>query len=136
MLKEFKEFAAQGSMLDLAVGVVIGAAFGKIIESLVSHLINPMIGMFGSTDFSSMFAVLKGDPGGAKTIEDAQKAGAVVLGYGAFLSAVIHFLIVAFALFLLVKAVNKMKREAPAAPAAPPEDVALLTEIRDLLKTR
>jgi large conductance mechanosensitive channel len=134
MLKEFREFAAQGNMLDLAVGVVIGAAFGKIVDSLVNHLLNPLIGMLGSTDFSSMFVTLKGDPGGAKTIEEAQKAGAVVLGYGAFLSALLQFVIVAFALFLVVKAVNRMRREQPPAPEAPPADVALLGEIRDLLK--
>lgn len=139
MLKEFKEFAAQGNMLDLAIGVVIGAAFGKIIDSLVNHLLNPLIGMFGSTDFSSAFLVLKGDPAGAATIEEAQKNGAVVLGYGAFLSALLNFLIVAFALFMVVKGVNKMRRQPPAAPAepeAPPADIALLTEIRDALKAR
>ncbi|MCC6404104.1 MAG: large conductance mechanosensitive channel protein MscL [Fimbriimonadaceae bacterium] len=139
MLKEFKEFAAQGSMLDLAIGVVIGAAFGKIIDSLVNHLLNPLIGMFGSTDFSLAFLVLKGDAGGATTIDAAQKNGAIVLGYGAFLSAVLNFVIVAFALFMVVKGVNKMRKqqaEATAAPEAPPADVTLLTEIRDLLRSR
>ncbi|MGE0002790.1 MAG: MscL family protein, partial [Fimbriimonadaceae bacterium] len=98
-----------------------------------------LIGMLGSTDFSSAFLVLKGDTGGATTIEAAQANGAIVLGYGAFLSAVLNFLIVAFALFMVVKGVNKMKRqqvEAPAEPEAPPADVALLTEIRDLLRSR
>lgn len=139
MLKEFKEFAANGNMLDLAIGVVIGAAFGKIIDSLVNHLLNPLIGMLGSTDFSSAFLVLKGDAGGATTIEAAQTNGAIVLGYGAFLSALLNFLIVAFALFMVVKGVNKMKRqqvEAPAEPETQPADVELLTEIRDLLKSR
>jgi large conductance mechanosensitive channel len=142
MLKEFKEFAMKGNMLDLAIGVVIGAAFGKIIDSLVNDVINPVIGMFGGADFSNMFVVLKPgkDPNAVmNTIEQAKAAGAVTLNYGAWVTTIINFLIVAFALFLVVKAVNRARREPAPAPAAPPEPSAeekLLGEIRDLLKSR
>lgn len=139
MLKEFKEFAMKGNMLDLAIGVVIGAAFGKIIDSLVKDVIMPIPGVFGSADFSNLFVVLKAAKDGTSTfatLADAQKAGAVTLNYGAFMTAVIQFLIVAFCLFLIVKAVNKMRRPEPAPPEVTPEDVLLLTEIRDLLKSK
>lgn len=139
MLKEFKEFAMKGNMLDLAIGVVIGAAFGKIVDSFVKDVIMPIPGMFGSADFSNLFVVLKAAKDGTSTfatLADAQKAGAVTLNYGAFMTAVIQFLIVAFCLFLIVKAVNKMRRPEEAAPEVTPPDVVLLTEIRDLMKTK
>lgn len=140
MLKEFKEFAMKGNMLDLAIGVVIGGAFGKIIDSLVKDIIMPPISMAtGGLDFSNMFVVLKAPAAGGtfNTVEEAVKAGAVTLNYGVFITAALQFLIVAFALFMVVKAVNAMRRkqeEAPAAPEVTPADVLLLTEIRDLLK--
>jgi large conductance mechanosensitive channel len=138
MLKEFKEFAMKGNMLDMAIGIVIGAAFGKIIGSLVTDIIMPPIGLLmGGVDFTNLFAVLKqgATAGPYATVEIAQKAGAVTWNYGVFINTIIAFLIVAFAIFMLVKAVNKAKRaEPPAAPAAPSEDVLLLREIRDSLK--
>ena len=138
MLKEFKAFAMKGNVLDLAIGVVIGAAFGKIVDSLVKDLVMPVIGlMIGGVDFANMFAVLKAGatPGPYATVEAAAKAGAVTLNYGVFINTVLTFIIVAFAVFLLVKAYNKAKKaEPPALPAAPAEDVELLREIRDALK--
>lgn len=138
MLKEFKDFAMRGNVLDMAVGIVIGAAFGKIVESLVKDVIMPPIGLLmGGVDFTNLFAVLKqGTTAGPYvTIEVAQKAGAVTWNYGVFINTIIAFLIVAFAIFMLVKAFNKVKKaEPPPAPAATPEDVMLLREIRDALK--
>ncbi len=138
MLKEFKEFALKGNMLDMAVGIVIGAAFGRIVQSLVNDVIMPPIGLLmGGVDFSNLFAVLKQGvtAGPYATVEIAQKAGAVTWNYGSFINTIIAFLIVAIAIFMLVKAVNKAKRaEPPPAPAATPEDVVLLREIRDSLK--
>lgn len=138
MLKEFKDFAMRGNVLDMAVGIVIGAAFGKIVESLVKDVIMPPIGLLmGGVDFSNLFAVLKqgATAGPYATIEVAQKAGAVTWNYGVFINTIITFLIVAFAIFLLIKGVNKVKKaEPPPAPAATPEDVVLLREIRDSLK--
>lgn len=140
MIKEFKDFALKGNVLDLAVGVVIGAAFGKIVDSLVKDLIMPIMGLLtGGVDFANMFVVLKhgANPGPYATVEVASKAGAVTFNYGMFINTVVSFVIIAFAIFLLVKAYNKAKNAeppAPAAPAAPPEDVVLLREIRDLLK--
>jgi large conductance mechanosensitive channel len=140
MLKEFREFAIKGNVVDLAIGVIIGAAFGKIVESLVADIIMPLIGMFGTVDFSNMYVVLKGAVAPGASLADARKA-AVVWGYGNFITIAINFIIIAFALFLVVKGINRMRRQAaaaePAAPAAAPEDPAdikLLTEIRDLLK--
>jgi large conductance mechanosensitive channel len=137
MLKEFKEFAMKGNMLDMAIGIVIGAAFGAIIGSLVDDVIMPPIGLLlGGADFSQLFVVLKGE-GDFATIDQAKEAGAVTWNLGLFINAIIKFLIIALALFFVVKAVNAMRKqeeEAPAEPAAPPEDVVLLTEIRDLLK--
>ena len=137
MLKEFKEFAMKGSMLDMAIGIVIGAAFGAIIGSLVDDVIMPPIGLLlGGVDFSQMFVLLKGE-GDFATIQQAQEAGAVTWNLGLFINAIIKFLIIALALFMVVKGINAMRKqeeEAPAEPAAPPEDVVLLTEIRDLLK--
>ncbi|MDR3411967.1 MAG: large conductance mechanosensitive channel protein MscL [Formivibrio sp.] len=140
MFKEFKEFAMRGNVIDLAVGVVIGAAFGKIVESLVKDIIMPPIGMIvGKVDFANLFFVLNEGkvPGPYATLADAQKAGAVTLNPGLFLNQLISFIIIAFAIFLTVKMINKLKREevvAPAAPAPTPEDIELLREIRDLLK--
>jgi len=145
MLKEFKEFAAKGNMLDMAVGIVIGAAFATIISSLVNDIIMPPIGMaLGGVDFSEFYVLLQaGAPAGPyATLAAAKEAGAVTLNWGIFVNALISFLIVAFALFLVVKGFNKMKAEQAAeeaVPEAPPEpspEVTLLTEIRDLLKSR
>ncbi len=137
MLKEFKEFAMKGNMLDMAIGIVIGAAFGAIISSLVDDVIMPPIGLLlGGVDFTQMFVLLKGE-GDFATIAQAQEAGAVTWNIGLFINAIIKFLIIAVALFIVVKAVNalrKQEEEAPAEPPAPPEDVVLLTEIRDLLR--
>lgn len=142
MLKEFREFAANGNMVDLAVGVVIGAAFGKIVDSLVKDLIMPPIGLAtGGIDFANKFMVLKegATAGPYATLEAASKAGAVTLNYGTFITTTINFLIVAFALFMVVKGVNAMRRkqaDEPAAPAPPSNEEVLLGEIRDLLKSR
>ena len=136
MLNEFKEFAMKGNMLDLAIGVVIGGAFGKIIDSLVKDIIMPIPGMIGGVDFTNLFVVLKPAKDGTTTfptLADATKAGAVTLNYGAFVTTAIQFLIVAFCLFLVVKAVNKMRKPEPTVDAVPTEDVVLLREIRDLL---
>lgn len=137
MLKEFKEFALKGNVMDLAVGVIIGGAFGKIVDSLVADLIMPLVaGIVGKVDFSNLYFVLSGAAPAGASLADAKKT-AVVLGYGNFLTIAINFIILAFAIFLMVKAMNAAKREAPAAPAAPAEPTAeekLLTEIRDLLK--
>ncbi len=138
MIQEFKEFIMKGNVLDMAVGVVIGAAFGKIVESLVKDVIMPPIGLLmGGVDFTNKLAVLKdgATAGPYATVEIAQKAGAVTWNYGLFINTIISFLIVAFAIFMLIKAYNKTKTaEPPAAPPAPPEDVLLLREIRDSLK--
>ncbi len=136
MLKDFKAFINKGNVLDLAVAVVIGAAFGAIVKSFVDDLLSPLLGLFGKHDFSNYFLVLKDEAnkGPYASLADAHKAGAVVLAYGSFLTNVINFLIIAFAIFLVVKAAEKMKKKEDAAPAAPPADVVLLTEIRDLLK--
>lgn len=136
ILQEFREFAVKGNVVDLAVGVIIGVAFGKIVNSLVADVIMPPIGLLlGGVDFSSFAVVLK-----PASVDAAGKAVApVLLKYGVFINAVIEFVIVAFAVFLLVKAINAAKREQPAAPAplpAPPRHEVLLAEIRDLLRTQ
>lgn len=142
MLKEFKEFAAKGNMLDMAVGIVIGAAFATIITSLVNDIVMPPIGMaLGGVDFAEFYAILQqGDPAGPyATLAAAKEAGAVTMNWGIFINALISFIIVAFALFMVIKGFNKMKAEEEAAPEAPPEPSAeetLLTEIRDLLKAK
>lgn len=139
VLKEFREFAVRGSVVDLAVGVVIGAAFGKIIDSLVKDVIMPPIGLaLGKTDFANLFVVLRQgvQAGPYATLEAAQKAGAVTLNVGVFLNTVVSFMIVAFAIFVLVKAVNALRRQHDATPKDPPEDITLLREIRDALKQR
>ena len=137
MLSEFKKFAMKGNMVDMAVGIVIGAAFGAIISSLVDDVIMPPIGLLlGGVDFSQLFIVLKGD-GVFNTIEQAKEAGAVTWNLGLFINAIIKFVIVAFAIFLLIRALNRLRKKqeaAPAPPAAPSAEVTLLTEIRDLLK--
>src|SRR5436190_4814481 len=137
--QEFKTFAMRGNAIDLAVGVVIGAAFTSIVNSLVKDIINPPLGLFlGGIDFSNFFVVLRG-AGPYPTLKAAQDAGAVVLSYGLFFNAIINFVIVAFAVFLLVRQINRMTApkvvEVPAEPP-PPADVILLREIRDLLKAR
>lgn len=139
MLKEFREFAMRGTVVDLAVGVIIGAAFGKIVDSLVRDVIMPPIGLaLGRVDFSNLFLVLRegGQPGPYATVDVAAKAGAVTLNYGVFFSTITSFVIVAWAVFLLIKAMNRLKREEPAAAPEAPEDVKLLREIRDVLKAR
>ena len=134
MASEFKDFISKGNVMDLAVGVIIGGAFGKIVDSLVNDIIMPIIGkIFGGLDFSNMYIPLNGQEMGLALVE-AKKAGGV-LAYGNFISIVINFIILAFVIFQMVKMVNKMKKEAPPAPPAPtPEDVVLLREIRDALK--
>jgi large conductance mechanosensitive channel len=136
MMSEFKEFALKGNVMDLAVGVIIGGAFGKIVDSMVNDLIMPIVGaIFGNLDFSSMFAVLGKIPEGtARNLVDLKKAGVPVFAYGNFITIAVNFAILAFIIFLMVKQMNKMKKaEAAAAPAAPPEDVVLLRQIRDSL---
>ena len=139
MLDEFKQFALRGNVLDMAIGIVIGVAFGAIVSSLVDDIIMPPIGLIlGGVDFSQLFVVLKGGDN-YNTIAQAKEAGAVTWNIGLFINAVIKFLIVAFAVFLLVKAFNRIARREAAKPpevAKIPEDVALLREIRDLLAGR
>ncbi len=136
MLEEFKKFAMRGNVVDLAVAVIIGAAFGAVVNSLVGDIIMPIVGSItGGIDFSNYFLPLSSKVTAAVLV-DAKKQGAV-LAWGDFLTLVINFLIIAFALFLVVKVINKLKApEAPPAPAAPSKEVQLLTEIRDALKTR
>src|SRR5262245_25031658 len=140
MLKEFREFAVRGNVVDMGVGIIIGAAFGKIVDSLVKDLIMPPIGLaLGKVDFANLFLVLKEGtvPGPYLTVETAQKAGAVTFNYGVFINTCLSFVIVAFAVFLLVRAINRLKRaeeQKAAAPAAPPEEIALLRDIRDALR--
>lgn len=142
MFKEFKEFAMRGNVVDMAVGIIIGAAFGTIVKSLVSDVIMPPIGLaLGDVDFSNLFRVLKeGTPAGPyAALVEAQEAGAVTINYGLFINTIISFLIVAFAVFLVIRAINNMRRkeeEAPPAPAEPTKEETLLTEIRDLLKNK
>jgi large conductance mechanosensitive channel len=132
---EFKEFAVKGNVVDLAVGVIIGAAFGKIVDSLVTDLVMPVIGRFiGGIDFASHFLALAPiPPGTALTLDAVRKAGVPVIAYGNFINIVFNFAILAFVVFLMVRAVNRLRRATPPAPAAPPEDVVLLREIRDAL---
>ena len=133
MLGEFREFISRGNVIDLAVGVIVGAAFTAIVNSLVNDLLMPPLGLIiGGIDFSNFFVTLKG--GSFPSVEAAKAAVAVTLNYGLFLNAVIRFLIVAFAIFIVVKQVNRLNRAEKAAPAPPPAQEVLLTEIRDLLK--
>jgi large conductance mechanosensitive channel len=135
MLKEFREFAMRGNVIDLAVGVVIGAAFGRIVNSFVSDVLMPVIGLLlGRVDFGGLFLSLSGQD--FASLAEARAAKAPVLAYGSFVQAVVDFVIIAFAIFLLVKQVNRFRKaEEPPPPATPPEQV-LLAEIRDLLKAR
>jgi large conductance mechanosensitive channel len=135
MFKDFKEFAMRGNVIDLAVGVVIGAAFGKIVTSLVNDIIMPPIGFItGGIDFSNLFVALDGKEYGS--LAEATKAGAATLNYGIFVNVIIQFIIIAFALFLVVRQVNKLVAKPPGPPPAPPKSELLLGEIRDLLKAK
>ncbi|BBL23255.1 MULTISPECIES: large conductance mechanosensitive channel protein MscL [Comamonas] len=139
MMQEFREFAIKGNVMDLAVGVIIGGAFGKIVDSVVNDLIMPVVGLiFGKLDFSNLFVILGTVPDGIpRTLDALRKAGVPVFAYGNFITVAVNFLILAFIIFIMVKQINRLKREAPAAPAAPaptPEDVVLLREIRDSLR--
>lgn len=136
---EFKEFAMKGNVVDLAVGVIIGAAFGKIVDSIVKDLIMPIVGrVLGGLDFSNYFLMLANPPAdfkGPNTYEALTKAGVPLFAYGNFITVAINFIILAFIIFMMVKQINRLKREEPAAaPEAPPEEVTLLREIRDSLK--
>lgn len=137
MMSEFKEFALKGNVMDLAVGVIIGAAFGKIVDSLVADIIMPIVGsIFGNLDFSNMYTVLGEAPAGVEnTLAALKEAGVPVLAYGNFITVAINFMILAFIIFQMVKTMNRMKKEEPApAPAPTPDDIVLLREIRDALK--
>lgn len=136
MLKEFRDFAMRGNVLDMAIGVIIGGAFGKIVSSLVSDVLMPPIGLLlGKVDFSSLFLNMSGTP--QPSLAAAKAAGAPTLNYGVFLQSVFDFIIVAFVIFMLVKQVNRFKKEAPPAPpAGPTNEEKLLMEIRDALKDR
>ena len=139
MLKEFKEFAMRGNVMDMAVGIIIGAAFGKIVTSLVNDVVMPPIGLLmGNVDFGNLFVNLSMDSDFA-SVAAAEAAGAPIVKYGMFINTVLDFAIVAFAIFLLIRAINKLKKKQEAAPAAPPAPSAqekLLAEIRDLLKAQ
>ncbi len=135
---EFREFALKGNVVDLAVGVIIGGAFGKIVDSLVKDIIMPIVSrVFGGLDFSNWFVVLKDPPagyGGPMTYEALTKAGVPLFAYGNFITVAINFAILALIIFMMVRAINRLRREAPPAPPAPKEEVVLLTQIRDALK--
>ena len=136
IMSEFREFAVKGNAMDLAVGVIIGAAFGKIVESIVNDLIMPVIGaIFGGFDFTNLFITLGTVPEGvAMTLAELKKAGVPVFAYGSFLTILLNFIILAFIVFMIVKQVNRLKKVAPPpAPPATPEDIVLLREIRDSL---
>ena len=139
MCSEFKEFISKGNVMDLAVGVIIGAAFGKIVDSLVNDIIMPLVGkIFGGLDFTKMFVKLADGPADTpQTFDALKKAGVPLLAYGNFITIVLNFIILAFVIFMMVKQVNKMKKAEPVvapAPVVTPEDVVLLREIRDSLK--
>ncbi|WP_353235200.1 large conductance mechanosensitive channel protein MscL [Diaphorobacter ruginosibacter] len=138
-MQEFREFAVKGNVIDLAVGVIIGGAFGKIVDSVVNDLIMPVVSLiFGKLDFSNLFLTLGSVPDGTPhTLDALRKAGVPVFAYGNFITVAVNFLILAFIIFLMIKQINRLKREAPAEPPAPeatPEDIVLLREIRDNLK--
>jgi len=139
MLKEFREFAVKGNVIDLAVGVIIGGAFGTIVDSVVKDLIMPLVGLvFGKLDFSNLFIVLAQVPEGTpRTLDALTKAGVPVFAYGHFLTVTVNFVILAAIIFIMVKEINRLKRETPPPPpAAAPEDIVLLREIRDSLRAR
>ena len=135
---EFREFAVKGSVVDLAVGVIIGGAFGKIVDSLVKDVIMPIVGrLTGGLDFSNMFVMLAPPPPnytGPMTYDALTKAGVPLLAYGNFITVVFNFVILAFIIFMMVRAINRLRREEPKAPGAPPEEIVLLREIRDAVK--
>ena len=138
MMQEFREFAVKGNVIDLAVGVIIGGAFGKIVDSVVSDLIMPIVGLvFGKLDFSNLFLVLGTVPEGTvRTLDALRKAGVPVLAYGSFITVAVNFAILAFIIFLMIKQINRLKRNAPppvVVVAETPEDVMLLRQIRDSL---
>ncbi|MEQ6433673.1 large conductance mechanosensitive channel protein MscL [Comamonas sp. w2-DMI] len=141
MMQEFREFAIKGNVVDLAVGVIIGGAFGKIVDSVVNDLIMPVVGLvFGKLDFSNLFITLGHVPDGTPmTLDALRKAGVPVFAYGNFITVAVNFLILAFIIFMMIKQINRLKRQAPAEPEAPaapaptPEDIVLLREIRDSL---
>ena len=136
ILKEFKSFAMRGNVIDLAVGVIIGASFGKIVSSLVEDIIMPPIGvLLGKVDFSNLFFVISGE-GSFASVAAAKAAGAVTLNYGIFINTIVQFLIVAFAIFIVIKQINRFKTEEPAKPTVPPRSEVLLEEIRDLLRKK
>ncbi len=141
MLQEFKEFAVKGNAMDLAVGVIIGAAFGKIVDSVVGDLIMPLVSMVvGKLDFSNLFVVLGDNPENLATLAELKKAGIPVFAYGSFFTILVNFVILAFIIFMIVKQMNRLRKEdaapapAPTEPPPPPEDVVLLREIRDALR--
>ena len=139
MLQEFREFAVKGNVIDLAVGVIIGGAFGKIVDSVVKDLIMPLVGLvFGKLDFSNLFIVLGSVPEGTpRTLAALQEAGVPVLAYGSFITVAVNFVILAFIIFVMIKQINRLKRETPPpapAPEVTPEEVLLLREIRDQLR--
>lgn len=138
MVQEFKQFALKGNVMDMAVGIIIGGAFGKIVSSLVTDVVMPPIGkLMGGVDFSNLFVALDPQKGPFKTLADAKAAGVATLNYGLFINTVIDFTIVALAIFVMIKGMNAMRKredEKPATPVEPTADVKLLTEIRDLLK--
>jgi len=137
MIQEFKDFIARGNVMDLAVGIIIGAAFTAIVGSLVSDLINPIIGLIlGGVDFTNMYVVMKGTVPAGSGLQAARDAGAAVFAYGAFITAIINFLIIAFVVFMLVKAMNRLMPKKPAPPAPPtgPTELEVLMQIRDELK--
>ncbi|NHB58671.1 large conductance mechanosensitive channel protein MscL [Acinetobacter sp. 194] len=140
IIQEFKEFAVKGNVMDLAIGVIIGGAFGKIIDSLVKDIIMPLISWIlgGDVDYTNWFVVLGDNPGNIQTLKGAQDLGLNVFAYGSFLTVLINFLLLAWVVFLLVKVINRLRKTEPAveAPAATPEDIELLREIRDELKRR
>lgn len=139
MMQEFKAFAMRGNVVDLAIGVIIGAAFGKIVSSLVEDIIMPLVsGAIGKLDFSNLFVVLGNLPEGVpRTLDAVKKAGVPVLAYGNFITILVNFIILAFIIFMVVRQINRLNKPAPeAAPAEPAEDVVLLREIRDSLRNR
>lgn len=135
-MSEFREFAVKGNVVDLAVGVIIGGAFGKIVDSLVADIIMPIVGLiFGKLDFSNLYIVLGKIPAGvANNLADLKKAGVPVLAYGNFITIAVNFVILAFVIFVMVKQINRLRNAQPPAPPAPPEEVQLLREIRDSLR--
>ena len=136
MVSEFKEFAVKGNVIDLAVGIIIGGAFGKIVSSLVNDVVMPVVGMFvGGVDFSNLYVNLSGNT--RESMEAAKEAGDALVSYGAFIQNIVDFVIIAFVIFMMVRAINKAKRKEEVkeeAPAEPPEEIILLREIRDNLR--